>query len=684
MQGFFYPRSVAVVGASPRPGNLGRNILANLELFGFPGPIYLVSPRGGSIGERPIYPSLEELPETPEMAVILTPAATVPGLMEDCGRKGVKRVVIESGGFSELGPQGRELEAKIKAIAQKYDMRFIGPNCIGVLCTQSGVAVPFPILAEATKPGGVSIASQSGGVGLTYLGVCHHSGIGVANFASVGNKLNVNEQDLLAYYLDDPHTKVVLLYLESIVAGRRMCELIQASDKPVVVHKSNIGDLSHNIAQSHTSAMANDDAVVEAALAQCGAIRSHTVSQTVELLKALTMPRAKGKRLAIISRSGGHAVVAADQAHREGCQLPPFPQEYLGAIQEQTRASVIRLQNPLDLGDLFHFQLYREILRGALALPSVDGAVVVHGYRGPEAPASRKFIQAAGELCAQAGKPVAMALLADPGELVEAAKISTLPFFNTAEDAVMALSRCALPVPLPDEELPAGPELDRERVASILATAGPDGSLEPDAALELAQAAGLDLPAFALAQTPEQAADAAASLGSWPVVLKAADANLSHKTDQGGVVLNLRDADQVLAAAQEMSQRLKPRRFLLMAQMSGGQEMILGGKQDPSFGPLVLLGLGGVTAEVLGDFGLGLAPLSPGQAGRMLDQLKSAPLLGGFRGRPPANRGALLRAVVQVGKLLEAFPQILELDLNPILAGPQQALALDARARVRV
>jgi acetyltransferase len=477
------------------------------------------------------------------------------------------------------------------------------------------------------------------------------------------------------------------MYLESIVAGRAMCDLIRSTDKPVVVHKSNIAELSHGIAQSHTAALANDDLVVDEALRQAGAIRAHTVSDCATIIKGLTMPRPKGRRLAVISRSGGHAVVAADAAHRLGMELPRLPASYLEPIQEQFRASVIKLQNPLDLGDLFHFDLYVEIVRGALAQEGVDAAVVVLGYRGPEAKPCREFLRHAGELSRKYGKPVALVILAEHEETMLIPGISGMPIFPAPEEAILALARAAdLSARRPREErlgcadyLPVG---TAERLERILNAAAPDGTLELPEALHLLSAAGIPVAPFVVAADAREAAEAACSLG-FPVVLKAVGEGLSHKTEQGGVVLNLSDEDAVEKAAARLFKMLPAKRLVVMSMISGGQEVIVGVKQDHSFGPLVLFGLGGVTAEALKDVTLRLAPVDDAEAGSMLDGLKGAALLKGFRGRPAANRAAVLQIIMQVGNLAARLPRLLELDLNPVLVGPGGAVAVDARARVK-
>jgi acetyltransferase len=682
MRKFFHPKSLAIVGVSASPGNLGRNIYHNMKTFGYKGPLYLVSPRGGEYKGNKIYTSIGDLPEPPELAVILTPAATVPGLVAACGEKGIKNLVIESGGFTELDQSKADLENQILKAAQKYGIRFIGPNCIGVICTQSGVAAPFPVLARPAPPGGVSIVAQSGGVGLTYLHNCAQAGIGISKFASVGNKLNVNERDLLAYLIEDPETKVILLYLESIVAGREIADLIASCPKPVLVHKSNISPKSNAIAQSHTAALANDDSVVEAALKQAGAIRAHTVTECIDILKGLTMPRAKGKRMVVISRSGGHAVVAADAVSRKGLELPPLPREFLDKIKEHVRASVIKLQNPLDLGDLFDFKVNITILEEALALDATDAVVVIHGYRGKaEAKDSRDFIKKAGELCREYDKPVGLCLLVEPDELAKVKEISSLPLFQAPEETVNALAHCRIPDPLPELELPPQADApDWGRIRRTLGAAQPDGSLELPESLILAASSGIPVAPFMVALNPDEAGFIARELG-FPVVIKAV--GVSHKTEHKGVVLNLRTQEEVVSEASRMFESLKLKRLVVMSQIPGETEVIVGAKNDPSFGPLVLLGLGGITAEALKDVSLGLAPVSPGQAGYMMDTLKGVVLLNGFRGKPAINRAALAHVVCRASELAAELPEIAELDLNPVITGPGGSVAVDARVVVR-
>ena len=359
MKDIFSPRSVAVVGVSAKPDNLGRNIMLNLIDFGFDGIVYPVGPGGGTITTRRIYKSVVDIPDHVDMAVILVPARFVPQVMEDCGQKGVKRAIVETAGFREYSDEGKKLEDEVVAIAKKYGIRFVGPNCIGVINMENGFCVPFPRLTPFIRKGEVSIISQSGGVGLSIMNHMAAEGIGLNKFASVGNMLNVDAEDLLEYYIGDEGTKTIFIYLEGIRDGRRLMELAKRSPKPILAMKSNIGKLGQNVAASHTASLSSDDRVVDAAFRQCGITRVHDVTTLSHYMKTLRLPLLKNKRLAIISRSGGHAIVAADACETVGFELAEFPESFIRDIERHFRASVIKLTNPLDLGDLFDLDVYQ-------------------------------------------------------------------------------------------------------------------------------------------------------------------------------------------------------------------------------------------------------------------------------------------------------------------------------------
>ncbi|MGD2178136.1 MAG: CoA-binding protein, partial [Anaerolineae bacterium] len=313
MDRFFYPESVAVIGVSERPDNLAATIIRNMLAFGYQGDIHAVGLRTGEVHGVSILASVEALPEDVDLAVILTPAPTVPALLDACGRKGIRRAVIESGGFTEFSKSGCELEEQVCAVARRWGLRFVGPNCISVVNMENGLCLPFARLdPQAARRGPVSVLAQSGGVSITYLMLLSQAGLGASKVVSMGNKADLDEVDYLTYLVSDPHTDVICLYLESIAEGRRLLDLAASCHKPVVVQKANRGDASAQIAFSHTAALANDDRIVDAALQQAGVARAASFDEAVALAQGFTLPRVTGNDLLIISRSGGHAVVAAD------------------------------------------------------------------------------------------------------------------------------------------------------------------------------------------------------------------------------------------------------------------------------------------------------------------------------------------------------------------------------------
>jgi acetyltransferase len=689
MRTFFDARSVAVVGVSDAPTNMARSIVANLHEFSFDGIIYLVGHRGGHAFGRRIFKSVADIPDQVDLAVILVPAPHVPGVLEECGQKGIRRAIVESAGFSEYGTAGQAIEDQVVATARRHAIRFLGPNGIGVVNLKNGLVVPFPRLKDVFARGRVSILSQSGGVGLSFLNVLASENLGLSKFASLGNKLDVDECDLLEYLVDDADTDIVVMYLEGIADGRRLMDIARRSAKPILVHKSNIGQLAREIAASHTASLSGDDAVVSAALAQVGMARFDDATTLVNYLKMLPLPRLRGDRLAVVSRSGGHAVIAADACEQEGFRLARFPEAFLREIEKHFRASVIRLTNPLDLGDLFDFDVYLRIVEETLKLADVDGVVFLHTYIAAlESKKSRELFQRIEALGFQHGKPVAICVATDFEEMAVLRRTLPHPVYTEPVDAIhsLRLVRDFRHEARPAPRLPDGP-LDRARVRAILdACLAEVRQPRLPEALGLLEAAGLRLPAWRLVEGPDEAVRVAAELGG-PVAVKLDAPEASHKSDVGGVCLDRLGAESVRAAWDEVAAAARrvgaagPPRAVLQAMAPGGRELIVGSRRDPSFGPVVLVGLGGVLVELLGDVSLKVLPMSAAEADEMIRALKGYPLLAGLRGQPPRDRAALREAILAVARLVEAFPEIVELDVNPLLVWPegQGALAVDAR-----
>jgi len=690
MKRIFYPKSIVVIGVSERPDNLARNIIANLRAFKYRGDLYAVGRQEGEILGIKIVASLDEVPDDLDLAVILTPASIVPNLMETCGRKGILRVIIESGGFSEFSDEGRHLEQQLLATARKWNIRFVGPNCISVVNLETGVCLPFaPIPPDIMRLGPASVVSQSGGVSLTYMGQLSLAGVGVNKAISIGNKADLDETDYLKYLLADDGTEMICLYLESISDGQQLMELARFSSKPIIIHKANRGQASQAIAFSHTAALADDDRIVSAAFRQAGIIRAEGLRDLVTIAQGLTLPPVNGSDLMIISRSGGHAVAAADAAERHGFRLPPPPDSFIEAVRAHFRADVIALTNPLDLGVVFDFEVYALIVEQSLQALSPDAILLINTYSQGEAEGARRLAHRVGEIVKQTGRPIAFCVYSDTDDIQEIQGEIGMPAFSDIEDALRGLAasrdwnqRRVIPI----ESTPTSIGISspvRKEISLI------GGMLTSDLALTLCQTYGIPIAPWDVAHDPDDAVRAAQRLGL-PVALKVLSSNIIHKTDAGGIALGLDKLSAVKREAKAMLSRVavhssieQPALLMVQQMVQNGVEVILGGKRDPTFGAVVMFGLGGIHVEIFDDVAFRVAPLDRVDALTMIDEVRGSRLLEGFRGEAPVNREALVQALLSLSKLLLENPRISELDINPLILTEDGAIAVDARAVVR-
>ena len=691
MKRFFYPKAVAVVGVSESPDNLGRNIVNNLVEFGFRGQIFPVGPKGGRVQGYAIAPSLLELPQTPDLVAVLAPARVVPAILDDCGRLGVSRVVVESGGFSELGAEGRRLEEEVRQRLRRYGIRMMGPNGLGAINLEVGLCLPFMNLPHKPRLGGVSLLCQSGGGGTNVIAWLAQAGLGMNKFVSLGNKLDVDENDLLEFLLDDPGTELIYLYMEDLADGRRLMELGRRANKPILLHKANIGELSADIARSHTASLAVDDEVVTAACCQAGILRVHSRNEFLQAAIALQQPPLKGNRLVVLSRSGGEAVVTADACQKAGFKLPPLSPEIVQLIESRSRAGVIKPINPLDLGDIFDFSLYADVAAAFCQDPEVDGIVLNYGpINDLEREAARAMARNLIETARRHQKPLLITVIGNLEERQYFRQELGVPVFAFPGEAIRALAlarqyqTCQLP-PVPAAPSPVAtlPTV-REVLAPYLAQPGP---LPLDAALDALARLGMPLPPYRLADSAAAAVAAAKELGL-PACLKLVAPSALHKSDLGGVLLNLATPEAVAqgyaAIAQAARSHLPPGeawQVLVMPFIDKGMEVIIGAKRDRVFGPMILCGAGGIWVEVLEDVAMRLAPLDMAAAQELIAATKISRILRGFRGQGPSDLPALAHCLVLLSALMLEFPQIQEVDLNPVRVFPegQGCLALDAR-----
>jgi acetate---CoA ligase (ADP-forming) len=681
---FFYPTNIAVVGVSPDRANLGKNIVQNCLSFGYQGEILPVGLRGGvAFGQR-ILPSLDAVDRRIDLVVILTPARTIPDILEQCGRKGVRHVVIESGGFSEMGEEGKPLEEACRQTAQKHGIRFIGPNGIGVTNLEVGLALPFMPLRSDLALGPVSILAQSGGVGLSYLNFLAEENIGFNKFVSLGNKLNVDENDLLSYLIHDEGTKIILLYLEGFTDGRRFVEIASKSEKPILVYKSNRFQASASIAHSHTAALFSDDRVVNDALEQAGCIRINTLDDAMDYIKSQTMPPLRGNRLAVVSRSGGHAVIAADACAYYGFRLPRLPDDFLRKFESRFRAHVIRLQNPLDLGDLFDLEFYEYIVEEMLKRDDVDGVLLGHGYRrGYEQEASRELFKKVEHLAAQHQKPVATCVFAEAMEKDQLKKTLKIPIFSAPENAMRALSLSYRWASRKQGvmEVSSPPGIEREKAGRIIKASRGRAFLFLHESLELLATYGFHLAPFRGAKTLGEVLGVRKEWNR-PLAMKINRPHISHKTDRGAVRLNLDSGEEIAAAFQHLlSLGGAETDVLLQPMVDRGKEVILGAKRDPSFGPIVLFGLGGIFVEALDDVVWRVAPFGYETAEEMIARTRGSKVLSGMRGAKPSDTRALADLLVRLSRLMVDWDTIQEIDINPVMVFQEGegAQVLDAR-----
>jgi acetyltransferase len=691
MKGFFYPSSVVVIGVSEKPANMGRMIVKNMIAKGFSGQVHAVGPTGGVILGRPIRNSVKDITFPMDLAVILTPAHTIPELVRECGQQGIRRIVIESAGFSELSRDRSSLEEELLTIAAEYGIRFIGPNCIGLVNTENGLSTPFVAVSTQFETGKVSVISQSGGVALNYMDALAFEGVHFNKVTSIGNKLNVNETELLDYFVnEDNGTEIICMYLEGFKDGRKLLETARASTKPIIVHKSGIGKAGAASAASHTGSLASDDKIVSSAFKQAGMIRVRSTGMMMDLVKIFELPPMKGRNLAIVSRSGGHGVIAADTAEHFEFNLPSFPQDDIQMIKRHVRGGVINLRNPLDLGDLFDLSIYEEIAQQILSNQNIHGLVLVHGYSEAEKEASRQFMGLVKELSETHQKPVALCLNIDDDETAYLKRHFDFPFYSSPEDGTLALNvsyRTHLYREAHKSFRPYVKKVDNASASKILEGAKAE-SRNPSQVecFDILKCYDFPVPEYRRAQSANEAAKAAGEIG-YPVVLKVDVPSIIHKSDVGGIMLNLDTPEAVIAAFDRLQTRLQgqlkesePFATIVMEQADAdGQEVILGIKQDATFGPVLLFGLGGIFAELMEDISLRVLPVDRTDVVEMVQEIRGYETLTGARGIAAKDIDSLVDQLLNLSQLAQDFQQIKEVDLNPAICYENGCLVLDAR-----
>jgi acetyltransferase len=691
---FFEPSSVAVIGASRDPDKLGYAVLKNLVEGGYAerGTVYPINPKAEEILGRRAHASVLDVPESIDLAVIVIPYPYVPEALRECGQKGIPAAIVISAGFREAGMEGLERERELIAIAEQYNLRLVGPNCLGVIDTYTPLNASF---SAGTPPSGpMAFMSQSGALGTAILDWAQAGRLGLAKFVSLGNKADVSEIDLMEAWVDDPNTKVILMYSEGLPKGEEFINVARrvTRHKPVVAIKSGVTQSGSRAVSSHTGSLAGSEQAYQAAFRQAGVLRAESMEALFDMALALGyQPPLGGDRVAIITNAGGPGILATDALERYGMSLARFETETIQAL-EQYLPDAASAANPVDvLGDA-RADRYRFALNQVAADPNVDGLLVV---LTPQAMTEiEATAQVVGEIAGKLDKPTLACFMGEAKivagiDVLAECGVPNYPFPERAARAFQSMSHYRAIQNRSESEY-ANFEVDRGAVQGLFAEVRSQDRLTiGDAeARQILQAYGLQTPESRLAATADEAVQIAAEIG-YPVVLKIASPDILHKTDVGGVKVDLGSAEQVRDAFELMTYRAE--RYLPEARLwgcqvqemapPGGVEVLVGMNRDPQFGPLVTFGLGGIYVEILKDVTFRVAPFTKRDAENMLDEIRAHALLEGVRGQPAVDKQAVIDTLLRVGQLVIDFPEINELDINPLIVYPhgQGAIAIDMR-----
>jgi acyl-CoA synthetase (NDP forming) len=692
MDFFFNPQAIAVVGATPNPFKGGYSILKNL-VTGYRGRICPVNPRYDEIEGRSCYPSVSAIPDPVDLALVFVPAKAVPAAIEDCIRKGVPGVMIESGGFAETGPEGRALQQSLVGMVKSSGIRLWGPNCMGLVDAVRGHAFSFldpRALQAGFIPGNVSLVVQSGMLSAGFLVDIMTNGImGISKVCSVGNKIDVNECDILPWLLEDPDTAAIGLYLESIPEGRRLIDLCRKSPKPIVVLKGGKSEKGAQAAMSHTASMAGNQRIIADVLAQAGVIEALDFKQMMDLCRSLAIfpekPARAEDRVAILTFSGGAGIVSSDFVE----QMNLTAAELSGETRKNLQGLFpdwMPVANPVDLWPAMEkhaasdVNIYSEALRSVLADTGVD-AVLMHIFVG-----NFRIKVNIEDIAAQsraAGKPVFIWLLGRREEAFQtqtAAREQGIPMFQELHRAVECLAAVM------HRKKRVAPEIFHQNVTAPPPVAhglqrlldGATGPLDEYESKRILRICGIRTVEEEIATGRAACVKAAARIG-FPTVLKGLKTGGIHKTELGLVHLNIANKAEAARTFKTLMTKMNGRgRVLIQKQVKGSIELILGLVRDPQFGPCVMAGLGGVMAEVFDDAAFAMAPLSHDEALGLIRRLRGQKLLNGFRGSPPVDRDEIARMIAALGDLGLASPRIQEIDINPLMADQAGAVAVDA------
>jgi acetyl coenzyme A synthetase (ADP forming)-like protein len=688
---FFHPDGVAIIGASTNPSKIGYQILSNLRRSGYQGGIYPINPGADEILGLKAYASILEVPGNVDQAVIVIPSKAVPNVLEECGQKGVRGAVVITAGFREAGADGRALEEQALEIAAKYDMRMVGPNCLGLMDMWTPVDTSFA--PAMTSAGYIAFTSQSGALGTAVLDYALENNIGLSRFVSLGNKADVDEAALYEDCMDDPRTKVLISYIEGVKDGSDFMKKAAkvARVKPIIAVKSGRTASGSKAVSSHTGSLAGSDAAYDAAFLQSGIIRANSVQEMFDFSTAFAyQPLLKGNRICVVTNAGGPGVMATDALEAQQLLLAELLPETEEALAKGLPAAA-STHNPVDvLGDA-PADRYRAAIREVLKDPNVDGVLVI---LTPQS--NTEVLESAQALVDEtngADKPVLACwmggrVISRAVDMLSRSSIPCYPFPERAIAAMGAMYRYGNWRQRPESNVEAF-DVDKTAVANLFARIRAEGrnTIGDSEAQDILKAYGITIPRSKVAATPDEAVAYCHEIG-YPVVMKIASPDILHKSDVGGIIVNVRSDEQVRSSFDTLIERAKthvPDATIWGAQIqemvTDAREIIIGMNRDPQFGPLVMFGLGGIYVEVLKDVTFRVAPMTRSQAKDMVAAIRTNRLLTGVRGQPPSDLDAIVDTILRISQLVTDFPEIAELDINPLLvrSAGQGAVAVDMR-----
>ena len=697
LEKLFAPKSIAVIGASRKEGKVGHSVLKNLLQYGYKGKIYPINPKAEEILGIRTYSTIFAVEGEIDLAVVAIPSQSVPPILEDCLKKRIDSVIIISAGFKESGKQGSRLERELTEIIKNSSIRLLGPNCLGVIDTASSLNASFA--AGMPSRGNIAFFSQSGALCTAVLDWALEEDVGFSKFISLGNKADIDEVDLMLALADDPETKVILGYLEGIGDGVRFMEVARevSRKKPVIITKSGRTEAGARAASSHTGTLAGSETAYEAAFRQCGVIRAETVEALFDYAIAFAyQPLPRGPNLAILTNAGGPGIIATDAAENSILQMASFREKTVGKLRKELPANA-SIYNPVDVIGDARASRYEKAMKTVIDDPGVDSLIVIL------TPQAMTEIEQTAEAVSKSSsevsdKPIVSSFMGRL-EVKAGARIlrsGKIPNYSYPERAVASLE--AMVKYRKWKETPSGKtisfEVGRKKAKEVFSKAKEEGkaNLTIEEVREVLSAYGFSLPRRAVTETSREAISAANSLG-YPVVMKIVSPDILHKSDIGGVKVGINEKSEVARSFEDLisnAKRFMPEALILgvaIEEMIGpGKEVILGSSRDPSFGSLIMFGLGGIYVEVLRDISFRIAPLTFEDAESMIREVRSYSILKGVRGEEPSDLIAVREALLRLSQLVTDFPEILEMDINPLMVLPagKGAVVIDSRLTIKI